>query len=529
MKKTIIVMMCLCVVVYATQTDNFISSAKEQKGFGFRNQIQSLPDYSGCNCKKPVTATRKSQLMIFDHDVGCVAIISPPAPPNPPGDYDVIALFRNYGSFTETFDVTATVYDTIGMVLIFLQTVTVVDLQPANDTIVNFGTVTFGTVGYYYVEIYTQLVDDENPSNDTCQYLQLGDVIFELDAETITGDIRLQGVEFDGEYFYVTGATDMTQTKVYVIDTAGTLMHTYNQPAHSTSWGWRDIAWDYVYRGPDRIDTLYSSVNNNVDKWGYDFVGDSLIYYGSFLGPENPNRGLAYDGDDNWFFTANFSSMCYKFDKTNPNIQSVANTYAMYGAAYDAGHPSTDGPWVWWHSQDDLGGTGYLLTIHQMEPVTMAFTGYFLAPVPTMSATGTAGGLCYWSDFRGMDVLFGMNQGTPDHIFGVYVRTTPPGIEEMPGVGTPLVFGFASNMANPIHGHTAIVYTTTTPSKVSLKVYDTAGRLVRTLVNAQQPAGMKNIIWNAKDDNHRAVANGIYFIRLEAEENTATHKLVLVK
>jgi hypothetical protein len=453
--------------------------------------------------------------------------VSPPEGTVPAGNYDVIGRIQNYGSTMETFDVTANVFDTVGMIPVFTQTVTLTDFPVAGDSNVNFGTVTFDPDSYYYTEIFTLLAGDSDPSNDTSAIysttaMSPGTVIYELDVEAITGDIRLLGVEFDGEYFYVTGATDMTQTKIYVVDTAGTLMHSYNQPAHSTSWGWRDIAWDYAYRGPDRIDTLYSSVNNNVDKWGYDFINDSLIYYGSFLGPENPNRGLAYDGDDDWFFTANFGNPCYKFSKTNPNIQSVANTYAIYGAAYDAGHPTTDGPWVWWHSQDDLGGTGYLLTIHQMEPVTMAFTGYFLAPVPTMSATGTAGGLCYWSDFRGMDVLFGMNQGTPDHIFGVFVRTTPTGIEDEPGVGRPSVFGFAP-MTNPTKG-SAISYITTTQGNVSLNVYDGTGRLVETLVNSVQPAGVNTVNWDTRN-----IANGVYFFKLESENQHATHKLILIK
>jgi hypothetical protein len=473
--------------------------------------------------------------MIFDHDVGCVAIISPPAPPNPPGDYDVIALFRNYGSFTETFDVTANVYDTTGgtWIPIFTQTVTIIDLPPGDDTLINFGVVTFFPYINYFIEIYTQLPGDENPSNDTCQYLQLGDVIFELDAEAITGDIRLLGVEFDGEYFYVTGATDMTQTKVYVIDTAGTLMHSYNQPAHSTGWGWRDIAWDYAYRGPDRIDTLYSSVDGNVDKWGYDFVGDSLIYWGSF-GSGNFGPALAYDTVNEWFFTASFDSI-HRIGRDG-QVQSVPNPgYAIYGAAYDDGHPDVDSHWVWWHCREDPG-TGYLLTIRQMDPVTMTFTGYHIDPVPMMSPTGVAGGLCFWSGFihpggtwPPMDVLIGMNQGTPDHIYTVFLRYTISSVEEKQSVSVPLVFGFPPNMPNPTTGHTPISYTITKPEKVCLKIYDGMGRLVRTLVNAHESAGTKTVYWDGKDDNSHTVANGIYFLRLDTAEKSATQKLILIK
>jgi hypothetical protein len=158
-----------------------------------------------------------------------------------------------------------------------------------------------------------------------------------------------------------------------------------------------------------------------------------------------------------------------------------------------------------------------------MDPATMAFTGYTLAPVPTLSATGTAGGLCYWSDFRGMDVLFGLNQGTPDHIFGVFVRMTPTGIEDEPGVGATTAFGFAP-MANPTRDYAAISYAITKPGMVSLKVYDRTGRLVETLVNSTQNAGAQTVTWDA-----RKMSNGVYFLRLEADNQTAVHKLILVK
>jgi hypothetical protein len=369
---------------------------------------------------------------------------------------------------------------------------------------------------------------DVNPSNDTSSVysttaISPGDIVFEIDVGTITGDSYLVGCEFDGEYFYVTGGTGtMPSPTVYVIDTAGTLISSDAQASHSTGWGWRDIAWDYAYRGADRIDTLYSSVNNNVDKWGYDFAGDSLIYYGSFVGAQNPNRALAYDGDDEWFFTATFSNPCYKFSKTNPNIQSVPNTWAMYGAAYDAGHPTTDGPWVWWHSQNDPG-TGQQLMIHQMEPQTMNFTGVTLAPDPTTASAGIAGGLCYWSDFRGMDVLFGLSQDTPDYIFGVFVRMTPTGIEQEPGTGAATAFGFAP-IANPVRERAAISYALAKTSMVSLKVYDRTGRLVETLVNSTQNAGTQTVTWDARN-----VASGVYFLKLEADNQNAIQKLILVQ
>jgi hypothetical protein len=92
-----------------------------------------------------------------------------------------------------------------------------------------------------------------------------------------------------------------------------------------------------------------------------------------------------------------------------------------------------------------------------------------------------------------------------------------------------LNFGFAPDMPT-VTKHPTIVYTTITPGKVCLKIYDNTGRLIKTLVDRQnEPAGTKTIFWDGKDDIHRNVANGIYFFKLDVEEKSATHKVIYIK
>jgi flagellar hook assembly protein FlgD len=55
------------------------------------------------------------------------------------------------------------------------------------------------------------------------------------------------------------------------------------------------------------------------------------------------------------------------------------------------------------------------------------------------------------------------------------------------------------------------------------------GRLVRTLVDANQAAGEKSVYWDNKDVNNRKVSNGVYFVKLEAESKSAVHKLIIVR
>ncbi len=102
------------------------------------------------------------------------------------------------------------------------------------------------------------------------------------------------------------------------------------------------------------------------------------------------------------------------------------------------------------------------------------------------------------------------------------------GVAERPVTQTPLVFGFAPDMPT-VTKHPTIVYTTTTPGKVSLKVYDSSGRLIRTFVNNREPAGTKTVYWDGKDVAHRTVPNGVYFVGLRTEEKEATRKIVLIR
>ncbi|UCG92575.1 MAG: hypothetical protein JSV97_02370, partial [candidate division WOR-3 bacterium] len=103
------------------------------------------------------------------------------------------------------------------------------------------------------------------------------------------------------------------------------------------------------------------------------------------------------------------------------------------------------------------------------------------------------------------------------------------GISEEPGHGDVEVFGFAPHMSTVHRNRVPIVYSTTVPSHVSVKVYDNTGRLIRTLVNKLEPAGAKTLFWDGRDDIERKVADGVYFLRLEAEGKADTRKMIFVR
>ncbi len=67
------------------------------------------------------------------------------------------------------------------------------------------------------------------------------------------------------------------------------------------------------------------------------------------------------------------------------------------------------------------------------------------------------------------------------------------------------------------------------PGGVRLSIYDTSGRLVKTLVDSEQPVGLHIVMWRGVDSNGIAVSSGVYFCRLEWEGQSHTRKLVLVR
>ena len=58
-----------------------------------------------------------------------------------------------------------------------------------------------------------------------------------------------------------------------------------------------------------------------------------------------------------------------------------------------------------------------------------------------------------------------------------------------------------------------------------LTVYDITGRLVKTLVDKQQPAGTYKVEWNASREK---IASGIYFYKLKIGNYETAKKLVLL-
>jgi flagellar hook assembly protein FlgD len=64
---------------------------------------------------------------------------------------------------------------------------------------------------------------------------------------------------------------------------------------------------------------------------------------------------------------------------------------------------------------------------------------------------------------------------------------------------------------------------------VALNVYDASGRLVTTLLDRTEDAGLKTVSWSGTTSDGTEIANGVYFYRLETKNQSLVRKLVLTR
>ena len=77
---------------------------------------------------------------------------------------------------------------------------------------------------------------------------------------------------------------------------------------------------------------------------------------------------------------------------------------------------------------------------------------------------------------------------------------------------------------NPFNPSTSISYSLTDNNQVRVEIYNINGKLVETLVNEYQTAGLHQIMWNAAGQS-----SGVYFIKVTAQNLSKMQKVVYIK
>ena len=117
---------------------------------------------------------------------------------------------------------------------------------------------------------------------------------------------------------------------------------------------------------------------------------------------------------------------------------------------------------------------------------------------------------------------------TPEHLANAVLSV------RLDGIGQPTQNLLLQNYPNPFNPETWIPYQLSEDSHVSVSIYDTTGRLIRTLSLGFQSAGFYNsqasaVYWDGHNEVGESVASGVYFYTLTTGNFSATRKMLILK
>lgn len=202
----------------------------------------------------------------------------------------------------------------------------------------------------------------------------------------------------------------------------------------------------------------------------------------------------------------NYDPVTFTWSSAGP-LQDI--TYKFYIRRKSAAEPS-----VVWSTGND---TTFTILAHDLDSILTSWNAWVADSVQ-----------CYWYGvaYNNEDTM----RATPR-----FEATFRQG--EVLGVGsegrTPGEFALLGNYPNPFNPSTTIHYQIPSDGAVTLRIYNTLGQEIRTVLNEQQSAGRKSIVWDGRADDGNWVSSGIYVYRLEVQSNgkayRAARKMVMMK
>jgi len=111
-------------------------------------------------------------------------------------------------------------------------------------------------------------------------------------------------------------------------------------------------------------------------------------------------------------------------------------------------------------------------------------------------------------------------------IYGELI-TSIQGGETQPAI--PKDFVLKDAYPNPFNSSTMIEFGLPVESRVKIEIYDILGRLCKTLIDSEMPAGYHQVQWNGKDESNQPVVSGVYLVKMTSGDRQFTNRAVLVK
>ena len=131
----------------------------------------------------------------------------------------------------------------------------------------------------------------------------------------------------------------------------------------------------------------------------------------------------------------------------------------------------------------------------------------------------------YFGDYHSIAAGYFDVDGNTGAILGYYTNIVMSVSSDLREQFTPAIQAFP----NPFNPATTIRYRIDASGSASVVVHNTAGQVVRRLVENHHAAGTHELIWDGKDENGRAVASGTYHIHLVTPDHVEARAVSLVR
>ena len=103
------------------------------------------------------------------------------------------------------------------------------------------------------------------------------------------------------------------------------------------------------------------------------------------------------------------------------------------------------------------------------------------------------------------------------------------GREQLPTEAVPTSVTVPQSTPNPFTSTAQIHFGLPTNGAVTVDIFDVTGRHVVSLLNDERPAGYHEVIWDGRNARGSQVPAGIYFYRVQVEDETLMKKMILMK
>lgn len=184
---------------------------------------------------------------------------------------------------------------------------------------------------------------------------------------------------------------------------------------------------------------------------------------------------------------------------------------------------------VMWVTESETGVNGYYVQRGMVDALAQATVVSPLIPAANTSEQQVylytdkeiyePGTYYYWLEAVDYDGY--VNYYGPRSVYFTGPHSSTPEI--------PLVTGIRSFFPNPFNPVATIIYELSQPAEVKIDIYNTRGQIVRNFALGQKEKGSYKLLWEGDDDYGRHCANGIYYIRMYANQETFIKKVTLLK